>query len=123
MTKQLSIVAILLLMAYSLMTVSFRSSESKPLKTGYFYFLIESTKKGKPTYFSQVVALSYKDNIELIRKQDSCVLLLRKAAGNPAGYNDKGSGEKENEDEAKAERADNIKHLQTAGVKVVEKTI
>ena len=91
--------------------------------TGWFYFLIDPTSSGKPNYISQVVSLTYKDPKELRAKQDSCVLLLRKAAGNPAGYNDRNSAESATEPKANKDRTAKIKDLQSLGVTVIQKTI
>jgi hypothetical protein len=94
-----------------------------PPKAGFFYFELLPTVAAKPYYFSQVVMLTYKDNVDLGRQQDSCMLLLRAQAGNPKDYNQKSSLEHATFKDADDERKDNIRHLRDAGETVMEKTI
>jgi len=95
----------------------------KVFDTQYFYFELTSTTSGAPYYFSQVVALSFIDAKDLRAKQDSCVALLRAAAGSPDNYNDTGSSGNDSSADSQTERSSNIKHLRDSGNKVIEKKI
>ena len=99
------------------------NSENIATKAGFFYFELTPTATSKDYYFSQVVLLTYKDNSDLGRQQDSCMLLLRAKAGNPADYNQESSLEHTTFSDADDERKDNIKHLKDTGNKVIEKAI
>lgn len=122
--KQISWICRILILSSGLLSLAFRpSTERRHFNTGYFFFELTSTATGKPYYFSQVVALTYDGGQDLRDKQDSCVKLLRTAAGNPDNYNDTGSTEGQSADDSNVDRASNIKHLREAGYTVIEKNI
>lgn len=104
-------------------TAAKQTTAAAPPKAGFFYFELTPTAAAKTYYFSQVVMLTYKDNVDLGRQQDSCMLLLRSKAGDPKDYNQKSSTEHATFTDADDEKKDNIKHLKDAGETVVEKTI